>query len=276
MRINGKSYSNCKSERRSWENSNYSMFKCCSSKSGKKVLAVDFDPQGILTNGLGYRDSQSYKYSITDAMLNEMNDIEMNYHECIIHTEEKIDLIPSNLSLSGTEIQLTSAMSRETVFKRIINNFENDYDYILIDCNPSLNLFTINALTVANSIIIPVQAEPYSTDGLNALLNNIKRTKRQLNPNLDIEGILITMTDSRTNLSKHISSEVREKYGKYINIFNTEIPRCIKAAEAPLSDQSPILYGPKTESSKAYERLVKEVLKINDKKITRNKHQSIR
>ena len=243
---------------------------------GKKVLAIDFDPQGSLTNGLGYRDSQSYKYSITDAMLNEMNDKEMNYHECIIHTEENIDLIPSNLSLSGTEIQLTSAMSRETVFKRIIANFQNDYDYILIDCNPSLNLFTINALTVANSILIPVQAEPYSTDGLNDLLNTIKRTKRQLNPDLDIDGILITMTDSRTNLSKHIANEVREKYGKHINVFKTEIPRCIKTAEAPLSNQSPILYGPKTESTKAYEQLAKEVLKINDKKVTRNKYQSIR
>lgn len=241
-------------------------------KDNHKVLLIDFDPQGNLTKGLGYRDSSSYKYSIKDALLNEVNDIEIIPEDYVIHTNEDVDLIPSNILLSGVDMQLFSVMNRETVLKRVLEKFKENYDYVLIDSNPALGLFTINGLSAADSIIIPVQAEPFATDGLNDLLHTIATAKKQINPNLKIDGILITMTDSRTNLSKHIASEIRLNYGSHIKVFNTEIPRAIKTSEAVLSGQSPIKYAPNAESSLAYRKLAKEVEQIG-KNITKARHE---
>lgn len=244
----------------------------CLANDNKKVLIVDFDPQGSLTKGLGYRDSSSYKYSIKDVLFNEINEGDMDYRDAIIHTDENFDLLPSNISLSGADIQLSSVMSRETIFKRVLDKVKEDYDYILIDSNPALNLFTINGLVAADSIIIPVQAEPYACDGLNDLLHTIATAKKQINPDLIIEGILITMTDARTNLSKHIANEVREIYGQHIHVFKTEIPRVVKTSEASLTGQSPVKYAPTSESTLAYQRLAKEVEQIG-KNITKAKNE---
>lgn len=249
----------------------------CLANDGKKVLIVDFDPQGNLTKALGYRDPNSYKHSLKEAIFNAINDMSINMDDYIVHTDENFDIIPSNISLSGVDIQLSTIMSRETVFKRVLSNFKDYYDYILIDSNPALNLFTINSLTAADSVIIPVQAEPFATDGLQDLMRTIASAKKQLNPDLKIDGILITMTQARTNLSKHISSEVREKYGVVINVFETEIPRSVKMAEASLSGNSPIKYAPKDDAaSLAYARLAKEVEKINEKGITKTRSQFVR
>ena len=248
----------------------------CLSNDGKKVLIVDFDPQGNLTKALGYRDPRTYKHSLKEALFNEINEMEINKDDYIIHTEENFDIIPSNISLSGVDIQLSSIMSRETVFKRVLSNFKDDYDYILVDSNPALNLFTINSLTAADSVIIPVQAEPFATDGLFDLMRTISSAKKQLNPDLKIDGILITMTDSRTNLSKHIANEVRDKYGMKIKVFETEIPRSVKMAEASLSGQSPIKYAPNSEAAIAYGKLAKEVDKLNEKGITKIRSQFVR
>lgn len=236
----------------------------CLARDKKKVLIVDFDPQGSLTKGLGYRDSSSYPYSIKDVLFNEINETSMNYKDTIIHTDESFDLLPANISLSGADIQLSNVMSRETIFKRVIDTLKDDYDYVLIDSNPALNLFTINGLVAADSVIIPVQAEPYACDGLNDLLHTIATAKKQINPNLKIDGILITMTDARTNLSKHIANEVRENYGQHIRVFKTEIPRVVKTSEASLSGQSPVKYAPNSESTLAYQRLAKEVDGISE------------
>ena len=244
----------------------------CLANDNKKVLIVDFDPQGSLTKGLGYRDSSSYKYSIKDVLFNEINEGDMDYRDAIIHTDENFDLLPSNISLSGSDIQLSSVMSRETIFKRVLDKVKEDYDYILIDSNPAFNLFTINGLVAADSIIIPVQAEPYACDGLNDLLHTIATAKKQINPNLKIDGILITMTDARTNLSRHIANEVREIYGQHIHVFKTEIPRAVKTSEASLTGQSPVKYAPTSESTLAYQRLAKEVEQIG-KNITKAKHE---
>lgn len=244
----------------------------CLANDNKKVLIVDFDPQGSLTKGLGYRDSSSYKYSIKDVLFNEINEGDMDYRDAIIHTDENFDLLPSNISLSGSDIQLSSVMSRETIFKRVLDKVKEDYDYILIDSNPALNLFTINSLVAADSIIIPVQAEPYACDGLNDLLHTIATAKKQINPDLKIDGILITMTDARTNLSKHIANEVREIYGQHIHVFKTEIPRVVKTSEASLTGQSPVKYAPTSESTLAYQRLAKEVEQIG-KNITKAKNE---
>lgn len=245
----------------------------CLADNDKKVLLVDFDSQGNLTKSFGYRDPRSYEYSLKDALINEINEEELDWHNYIIHTEENVDLLPSNISLSGFDIQLSSVMSRETVFKRLLAKFKDEYDYILIDSNPALNLFTINGLCAADSVIIPVQAEPYATDGLRDLLHTITTAKKQINPKLKIDGILLTMTDARTNLSKHISSEVREAYGSHIKVFETEIPRAIKTSEAALSNQSPIKYAPTSESTLAYRRLAKEVEKLHAKAIAKNRHE---
>lgn len=247
----------------------------CLANDNKKVLIIDFDPQGSLTKGLGYRNSNSYKYSIKDILFNEITEGTMDYNEAIIKTNENFDLLPSNISLSGTDIQLSSVLSRETIFKRALDKIKKNYDYVLIDSNPALNLFTINGLVAADTIIIPVQAEPYACDGLNDLLHTIATARKQINRNLKIDGILITMTDTRTNLSKHISNEIREIYGKQIHVFKTEIPRAIKTSEASLTGQSPVKYAPNSESTLAYKRLAKEVVQI-DKKITKTKHESIR
>ena len=193
-------------------------------------------------------------------------------NQYILHTNENVDLIPANISLAGLDTQLSNVMSRETVFKRGLNKIKDNYDYILIDSNPALNLFTINGLCVADSIIIPVQAEPYAIDGLNDLLHTIASVRKQINPNLKIDGILITMTDSRTNLSKHIVNEIR-RTRSYIKVFDTEIPRAVKNLKSTLYGQSPIKYAHNSESSLAYQRLAKEVERIHEKSITKNKHE---
>lgn len=245
-------------------------------KGGKRVLLIDFDPQGNLTKGLGYRDSHKYNYSLKDAILSEVNETTFNWSECIIHTNEGVDLIPSNISLSGTDLMLSNVMSRETVFKRVLEHYKHNYDYILIDSNPALNLLTINALTACDSVIVPLQAEPFATDGLADLMQTMASAKKQLNPDLKIDGVLITMTDARTNLSKHICNEVRDIYGSHVHVFKTEIPRCVKTAEASLSGESPVKYAPNAESTVAYERFTKEVLKLHEKETTKFRSKSVR
>lgn len=237
-----------------------------------KVLLIDFDAQGNLTKGLGCRE---HSYSIKDVLLDEINDTPRPFSDYIM-SKEGVDIIPSNISLAGLDIHLASAISRETVLKRAMMRLKDSYDYIIIDSNPALNLFTINTLVAADSLIIPVQAEPYATDGLEDLLRTINTAKKQLNPNLEIDGILITMTDQRTNLSKQIESQVREVFGRRIKVFDTTVPRCVKTAEASLFEKSPVTYSPTSESSRAYMKLAKEVLD-NGKGIAKNFcHEPIR
>lgn len=239
---------------------------------GQKVLLVDFDPQGNLTKGLGCRQ---HEFSIKDALLDELDDYPASYSKYTLSVEG-VDIVPANISLAGLDIQLASVMSRETVLKRTLEKFKPYYDYVLIDSNPALNLFTINTLVAADSLIIPVQAEPYATDGLEDLLRTINTAKKQLNPNLEVDGILITMTDQRTNLSKQIVNQIREVFGKRIKVFDTTVPRCVKTAEASLFEKSPITYSPTSESARAYMKLAKEVLS-DGKGITKNiSHEPVR
>lgn len=234
-------------------------------QNGKKVLLIDFDPQGNLTKGLGCR---KHEYSIKDVLLDELNDYPAS-HSKYIMTTEGVDIVPANIGLAGLDIQLASVMSRETVLKRALEKFKPYYDYIIIDSNPALNLFTINTLCAADEIIIPVQAEPYATDGLEDLLKTINTAKKQLNPDLKVGGILITMTDARTNLSKQISNQIREVFGGRLKVFDTSIPRCVKTAEASLFEKSPVTYAPSSEAARAYSKLAKEV--INDgKRVTKD------
>lgn len=241
----------------------------------KKVLLVDFDPQGNLTKGLGYRDKNKYKLSLKDIFMNEILGNRYNRDDCIIHSNEGVELIPSNIELSGTDLALSNVMSRESILKQFIDKIKSNYDYILIDYNPALNLFTINALTACDSVMIPVQAEPYAIDGLNDLLQTIHNVKHKLNSDLIVDGILVTMYDARTNLSKHITNEIHNNFGGKINVFKSIIPNCVAAAEASLSEQSPIVYSPKAASTLAYKKFAKEVIE-NGKEITKSKPEHIR
>ncbi|MGP1543985.1 MAG: ParA family protein [Candidatus Fimenecus sp.] len=223
---------------------------------GKRVLLIDFDPQGNLTKGLGCRQ---HDFSINDLLLDEISEIKAPVQKYVMHTES-VDLIPADLQLAGLDIRLSAAMSRETILTRALERFKPHYDYIIIDSNPALNLFTINTLVASNSVIIPVQAEPYATDGLSDLLSTIGTIKKQLNPKLKIKGILLTMTDNRNNLSKHITKQIRNGFKGKIKVFDTVIPRCIKTAEATLYEKSLLTYAPNSESAKAYKNLAKEIL----------------
>lgn len=227
--------------------------------AGKKVLMIDFDPQGNLTKGFGFGDKSAYAYSIKDVIFDELNETQKRWSDYPLHLSDNADLIPSNIDFSGFDLQLVTMMSRETVFKRALEQFRSHYDYILVDCSPGINLYLINTLTAADSIIIPVQAEPYAIDGMADLLHTVTTAKKQINPSLSIEGILITMTDARTNLSKHISSQIREVFGDKVHIFKAEIPRNVKTAEASLYGKSPIDHAPGSLSSRAYNELAKEV-----------------
>lgn len=241
-------------------------------EQGKKVLMVDFDPQGNLTKGLGFRDKEKYTYTVKELMYDEINDTYRPMSEYLSPVKDNAYLLPANISFAGLDLQMAGMMSRETVLKRALDKFNGEVDYILIDSTPTMSLYTINTLVAADSLIIPVQAEPYATDGLEDLLRTIKLAKRDLNPSLSIEGILITMTDNRTTLSKHITSQIHQMFGKTVNVFNTVIPRTTKTAEASLYDESPVSYAPKSQTVEAYRELAKEITK-NGKEITRTKTQ---
>jgi chromosome partitioning protein len=239
-------------------------------REGKKVLLVDTDPQGSLTISLGYPRPDDLEITISDMLQRTMNEIPIRPQEGILHHLEGVDLIPANISLAGTEVSLVNAMNRERVLKQYLEDVKLAYDYVLLDCMPSLGMLTVNALAAADNVLIPVQANHLSAKGLEQLLQTINKVKRQINPKLRIEGILLTMVDGRTNFAKEISSLIRETYSGHIRIFNTEIPRSVRAAEISAEGKSIYLHDPKGKVADAYQSLTKEVLRNAEK---RRKHQ---
>lgn len=245
----------------------------CLALHGKKVLLVDFDHQGHATKGYGYLDRNKYPLSMTEAVQAVINGEDIDFEKLILHTAESVDLIPANITLAGIAPVLQNVMCRETVLKRLIDGIKEEYDYVLIDTNPTLGDLQINALAASDSIIIPVQSEPYAVDGMSDLLRSISQTKRNLNPALCIKGILITMTDYRTNLSKKIAKDVRYSFGSHIKVFDQTIPRCIAAAESTGVGQSIFVYDPKGAATTAYDSLTKEVFIDADKEKERPRHK---
>ena len=234
---------------------------------GKRVLLVDTDPQASLTIALGYPRPDDLPVTLTDLMTNVMQKRPVNPEETILsHT----DLSPASIMLSGLEVSLVNAMSRETVLKQVLESVKSQYDYILLDCMPSIGMLTINALAAADQVLIPVQANYLSAKGLEQLLQTVSKVKRQINPRLKIEGILLTMVDSRTNCAKEISSLIRETYGGRLKVFSTDIPRSIRAAEISAEGVSIFKHDPGGKVADAYRNLTKEVLKNAEK---RRKHQ---
>ena len=239
-------------------------------RQGKKVLLLDTDPQGSLTISLGYPRPDELDITLFDLLNKTINEAAVNAGEGILHQPEGIDLIPANISLAGLEVALVNTMNHERVLKQFLEPIKGNYDYVLLDCMPSLGMLTVNALAAADAALVPVQANYLSAKGLEQLLQTINKVKRQINPKLRIEGILLTMVDGRTNYGKEISSLIRDTYGGHIKIFTAEIPRSVRAAEISAEGKSIFLHDPKGKVAESYQDLTKEVLRNAEK---RRKHQ---
>ena len=239
-------------------------------REGKKVLLVDTDPQGSLTISLGYPRPDELEVTLFDLLNKTINEDSVSAGEGILHQAEGIDLIPANISLAGLEVALVNTMNRERILKQFLEPVKGNYDYVLLDCMPSLGMLTVNALAAADAALVPVQANYLSAKGLEQLLQTINKVKRQINPKLRIEGILLTMVDGRTNYGREISSLIRDTYGGHIKIFNSEIPRSVRAAEISAEGKSIFLHDPKGKVAEAYQNLTKEVMTNAEK---RRKHQ---
>ena len=229
-------------------------------RKGNKVLLIDGDPQGSLTISLGYREPDQIEVTLATKLLNIITEEEMDLEEGILSHEENIDLMPANIELSGLEVSMVNVISREVILKEYVDAMREKYDYIIIDCMPSLGMLTVNALACADAVLIPVQAAYLPVKGLQQLIKTIVRVKRQLNTNLQIEGILLTMVDYRTNFTKDISARVHEAYADNIMIFQSEIPVSIRAAEISAEGKSIYTHDPSGKVAKAYRELTEEVL----------------
>ena len=227
---------------------------------GKKVLLIDADPQGDLTTCLGWQNQDSLSTTLATAMEKVIRDEPFTTDEGILHHSEGVDLMPGNIELSGLEVSLVNVMSRELVLRTYIEQQKERYDYILIDCMPSLGMITINAFASADSILIPVQAAYLPVKGLEQLIKTIGKVKRQINPKLEIEGILLTMVDNRTNYAKDISALVVENYGSKVRIFENSIPMSVRAAEISAEGVSIYEHDPNGKVANAYQSLTEEVL----------------
>ena len=257
---------------------------------GKKVLLVDTDPQGSLTIvasllwlvvctacrfifarhadiaiSMGWQQPDELPTTLSTLMQKAMNDQPIQPGEGVLHHAEGIDLIPANIELAGLEVALVNSMNREKMLKQVLDSAKREYDFILLDCMPSLGMLTINALAAADAALIPVQAQYLSAKGLEQLLQTVQKVRRQINPKLKIEGILLTMTDNRTNYGKQISNLIRQAYGKHLKVFEQTIPRSVRAAETSAAGKSIFAYDSKGKVAEAYKSLAKEVLADADR-----------
>ena len=242
-------------------------------QEGKKVLLVDTDPQASLTVALGYPRPDDLSFTLSDAMEKIMTEQPIAPGEGLLHHPEGVDLMPANIMLSGLEVSLVNAMNREKIMNQYLDTVRREYDFILLDCMPSLGMLTVNALAAADQVLIPVQAQYLSAKGLEQLLQTISKVRRQINPKLKIEGILLTMVDSRTNYAKEISALIREAYGNNIKVFSTDIPRSVRAAEISAEGKSIFQHDPKGKVAEAYRILTKEVLSDAEKRRKRQLEQ---
>lgn len=230
------------------------------SQLGKKVLLIDADPQGDLTTCMGYYNQEELQNTIGTLTYDTICNNEVKAEDSILHHKEGIDLIPSNLDLSAIEFSLVNAMSREFTLKNSIKDIKENYDYILIDCMPSLGMITINALACSDKIIIPIQGEYLAAKGMGHLLNTVNRIHKQINPELKLDGILLTLIDKRTNLTKEVRNTINKNYGQIIKIFNTEIPKAINISKATSTGKSIFAYDKNSPVAIAYKEFAKEVV----------------
>ena len=228
---------------------------------GKKVLLVDADPQGSLTISMGWQQPDELPVTLSALMAKAMNDQSIPPGEGILHHAEGVDLIPANIELAGLEVALVNSMNREKMLKQVLDSAKREYDFILLDCMPSL--------AAADAALIPVQAQYLSAKGLEQLLQTVQKVRRQINPKLKIEGILLTMTDSRTNYGQQIDNLIRGAYGSKIKVFDQTIPRSVRAAEISAVGKSIYQHDPKGKVAEAYKSLTEEVMANAEKQLKR-------
>ena len=225
----------------------------CLADKGKKVLAVDMDPQGNMTSGLGL-DTESIEKTVYDMIIGESDIEEVLQKEAM----ENLDVLPTNIDLSAAEIELIDVENKEFIVRNSIQKIRDNYDFVIIDCPPSLSMLTINAMTTADSVLVPIQCEYYALEGLSQLIHTVELVKDRLNPDLEIEGVVFTMYDARTNLSLQVVENVKDNLQQ--NIYKTIIPRNIRLAEAPSYGMPINQYDPKSAGSESYMRLADEVI----------------
>ena len=243
-------------------------------REGRNVLLVDCDPQGSLTVSLGYSQPDELDMTLTDLLAGVLMDKPTAPEQGVLHHAEGVDLIPANISLSGMETSLVNAMSREKVLKQYLDTVKKEYDYILLDCMPSLGMLTVNTLAAADGVIIPVQAQYLSAKGMEQLLQTVGKVRRQINPKLKIAGVLLTMVDQRTNYAREVSDLLRRTYGGKIRIFSTDIPHSVRAAETSAEGKSIYLHDPKGKVAQAYAQLTKEVIQLEKQREKHSPEQS--
>ena len=225
----------------------------CLAEQGQKVLVIDVDPQGNTTSGLGI-DKNNTENTVYELMLGEAS-----IDDCIYKSVmDDLDVIPSNVNLAGAEIDLIDIDDREYILKKIVNSLKEKYDFILLDCPPSLSMLTVNAMTTADSVLVPIQCEYYALEGLSQLIHTVNLVKERLNPNLEMEGVVFTMYDSRTNLSAQVVENVKSHLNQ--KVYRTVIPRNIRLAEAPSYGQPINIYDPKSAGAESYLALAEEVI----------------
>lgn len=229
-------------------------------RKGRQVLLIDADPQGCLTKSLGIHEPENLETTLESVMKKIVNDIPLEIKEGILPHKEGVDLLPANIELAAMETTLVNVMSREIILRLYIDEIRDQYDFILIDCMPSLGMMTINSLVAADSVLIPVETSYLSSEGLQQLIKTIGRVHRQLNPKLEIEGILLTKVDRRTNFAKGISKNLREAYGSHIHVFENCIPLSVRAAETSAEGKNIYIHDPKGVVAEGYALLTEEVL----------------
>ena len=245
-------------------------------QQGKKVLLVDADAQANLTMALGYTKTDNLPITLSDLMQNVIDGKSVDVPNSILRTDEGVDLLPSCVELAGIETTLIDAKNRDSVLKTCISEVKKNYDYVLIDCMPALGMLTINALAAADSVVIPNQPHYFSIKGLEQLLRSVSRVKRQINPNLRIDGILMTMVMPRTRITQTVISTVKNAYGRNIRIFDTQIPFSIRAVEATAEGKSIFTYDKSGKVAAAYEQFGKEVADIGEKQRNKNRADRLR
>lgn len=229
-------------------------------KQGKKVLLVDADPQGDLTTCMGYTNLDEIPITLADIMQSTIRDDIVSIEEVVLHHNERVDLIPSNLDLSQLEVRLVNVMSRESVVKNTLANYKDKYDYILIDCMPSLGMITINALASADKVIIPVQTQFLAAKGMGQFLQTIASVRKQINPKLIVDGVLLTLVDKRTTLTEEVKMQLQKNYGSKVKIYNTQIPMAVNVAKSTSCGESIFSYDKNSKVADAYSLFAKEVL----------------
>ena len=239
---------------------------------GKKVLLVDADPQGDLTTALGWTEADNLDVTLTTQMERVVCDKPFDCHEGILHHEEGVDLVPTNIELSEMEITLMNADTREYIMKNYLCELKKEYDYVLIDCMPSLGILTINALAAADSVLVPVQAHYLPLKGMTQLMKTIGKVQRNINPSLRVDGALLTLADMRTNLARATADSLKKNYGRIIKVYQTVIPVSVKAAETSTTGKSIYAYDKNGAAAKAYAEFTREVIRNGERH--RNKHET--